>query len=80
MTPKNEWSPAQGPGAAPEQVPATQPRIAGSGADGRGEGASTPAARRAPSQGPVRTEPGGPGGEPSGHAIPPAPPTAVDEP
>jgi hypothetical protein len=67
MTPKNEWSPAQGPEAAPEQVPATQPRISGAGDDGRDQGTQE---LWAPSHGPTPSEPGGPGGEPSGHAVP----------
>ncbi len=59
------WNPADGPGPAPEQsIPAPSP-IHPDGTTERGTSALW-----APSQGPVRPETGGAGGEPEGHSSP----------
>jgi len=63
-TRKKAWSPSDGPGAAPQQLLPSATGLAGDG--------STERARRglwAPSEGPMRPEPGGPGGEPDGRTI-----------
>jgi hypothetical protein len=67
MTRKNAWSPTEGPGPAPQQQVPARTAVHGDGHDDRDEGLW------APSEGPVRTEPGGPGGETDGqaHVYPP---------
>jgi hypothetical protein len=62
------WSPADGAPTAPEQIPPTAREVHGDGSTDRDRGGLW-----APSEGPVRVDPGGPGGEPSGHARPPLP-------
>lgn len=62
MTRHHVWSPAEGPEASPEQIP-HRSGYSGSGEDGRASGLW------APSEGPVRSDPGGPGGEPDGKTI-----------
>ncbi len=73
MTRKRAWSPAEGPPAAAQQVPPHSFRVSGDGEDGRTRGLW------APSEGPVRSDPGGPGGEPDGHTIPRSGWTALNE-
>jgi hypothetical protein len=73
MTRKQAWSPADGPDAAPQQIPPHPPHVSGSGDDERRSGLW------APSEGPVRTDPGGPGGEPDGKTIPKPGRTALNE-
>jgi hypothetical protein len=63
MTPHHVWSPSEGPEAAPEQIPPHTAHVSGSGEDDRRSGLW------APSEGPVRSDPGGPGGEPDGKTI-----------
>lgn len=63
MIRKRAWSPAEGPPVAPRQIPARSGRYSGSGADDRASGLW------APSEGPVRSDPGGPGGEPDGRTV-----------
>jgi len=63
MVRKGAWSPAEGPPAAPQQIPARSGRVSGSGEDDREAGLW------APSEGPVRSDPGGPGGEPDGRTV-----------
>ena len=68
------WSPADGPGAAPQQKPHGAFRVNGDGTTERSShGLWTP------SEGPVRRDPGGPGGEPNGHTIPIPGRTALNE-
>ncbi len=63
------WSPAEGPGPAPQQMPPSCFRYSGDGNHDRADGELW-----APSEGPVRCDPGGPGGEPDGETvIPPRP-------
>ncbi len=62
---KRVWSPAEGPGAAPEQVPPSGHAVDGDGSTDRARGRGL----WAPSEGPVRADPGGPGGEPDGHTV-----------
>jgi hypothetical protein len=76
MTRKRAWSPADGPAAAPQQIPRAATRLFG---DGRTERARDDGGLWSPSEGPVRCDPGGPGGEPSGHAMPPPPRNALNE-
>jgi hypothetical protein len=64
MTPKHAWSPAEGPEAAPQQIPHRSGHVSGTGEDDRSAGLW------APSEGPVRSDPGGAGGEPDGHTVP----------
>ncbi len=63
MTWKSAWSPSEGPDAAPQQIPPRTGHVSGAGDDDRGGGLW------APSEGPVRSDPGGPGGEPDGKTI-----------
>jgi len=65
MTTTPAWSPADGPAAAPQQLPGPcSSHYSGSGdAENEHQGLVTP------SEGPMRTDPGGPGGEPDGHTI-----------
>jgi hypothetical protein len=63
MARKRAWSPAEGPPAAPQQIPARSGRVSGSGEDDRRGGLW------APSEGPVRCDPGGAGGEPDGRTV-----------
>jgi hypothetical protein len=73
MTRKHAWSPAEGPGAAPEQIPHRSGHVSGAGDDAR------IGRLWAPSEGPVRSEPGGPGGEPDGETISKRGRTALNE-
>ncbi|HSN13316.1 MAG TPA: hypothetical protein VLT61_01710 [Anaeromyxobacteraceae bacterium] len=73
MTRKNAWSPAEGPDAAPQQIPPHSGRVSGDGDDDRRRGLW------APSEGPVRSDPGGPGGEPDGKTISKPGRTALNE-
>ena len=73
MTRKHAWSPAEGPAAAPQQIPHRSGYVSGTGDTDR-EGALW-----APSNGPTRSDPGGPGGEPDGHTIPRPGRTALNE-
>jgi hypothetical protein len=63
MTRRNAWSPTEGPEAAPQQIPRRTGHVSGAGDDDRRTG------RWAPSEGPVRSDPGGPGGEPDGRTV-----------
>ena len=63
MNRKHAWSPADGPDAAPQQIPSRSGHVSGDGYDDRRTGLW------APSEGPVRNDPGGPGGEPDGKTI-----------
>jgi hypothetical protein len=74
MTRKHAWSPAEGPGAAPQQIPRRGGHVAGDGEDDRASGGLW-----APSEGPVRSDPGGAGGEPDGKTIPRPGRTALNE-
>ncbi len=60
MIRKSAWSPAEGAEAAPQQIPPRPGHVSGDGDDERRKGLW------APSEGPVRSDPGGPGGEPDG--------------
>jgi hypothetical protein len=73
MTPKHAWSPEEGPEAAPQQIPPRSGHVSGSGDDDRRGGLW------APTEGPVRSDPGGPGGEPDGKTIPRPGRTALNE-
>jgi hypothetical protein len=73
MTRKHAWSPEEGPEAAPQQIPPRERGVSGSGEDGRARGLW------APSEGPVRSDPGGPGGEPDGKTISKPGRTALNE-
>jgi len=73
MTRKHGWSPEEGPEAAPQQVPPRDHGVSGSGEDSRRS------ALWAPSEGPVRSDPGGPGGEPDGKTISNPGRTALNE-
>jgi hypothetical protein len=66
MPRRHAWSPSEGPDATRQQVPTRcSSHYAGDGATERArEGGLW-----APSEGPVRSDPGGPGGEPDGHTI-----------
>lgn len=68
------WSPADGPDASPLQDPGARTRVAGDGTTERSSHGLW-----APSEGPVRADPGGPGGEPNGHTIPIPGRTALNE-
>jgi hypothetical protein len=75
MTRKRAWSPADGPDAAPQQIPRAATRV-------RGDGSTDRAAEGnlwAPTEGPVRSDPGGPGGEPDGKTVPIPGRTALNE-
>ncbi len=58
------WSPAQGPPAAPQQIAPRIDRVQGDGGTGGSSGRLW-----VPSEGPVRSDPGGPGGEPDGRTL-----------
>ncbi|HEX9049100.1 MAG TPA: hypothetical protein VF841_01045 [Anaeromyxobacter sp.] len=73
MNRKIAWSPADGPDVSPEQIPSRSGRVSGSGDDDRRSGLW------APSEGPVRSDPGGPGGEPDGKTISKPGRTALNE-
>jgi hypothetical protein len=64
MTPRRAWSPADGPDAAPQQIPPRSGYLAGDGQTDRRGGTLW-----APTEGPMRPDPGGPGGEPDGRTI-----------
>lgn len=70
------WSPAHGPGVAPQQIPPGSGDFAlrGDGDTDRAHGGLW-----APSEGPYRHDPGGPGGEPNGRTIPIPGRTALNE-
>ncbi len=70
---KHAWSPAEGAGVAPQQIPPRSGRVSGGGDDDRGKGLW------APSEGPVRSDPGGPGGEPDGKTLSKPGRTALNE-
>lgn len=74
-TTKRAWSPASGPGVAPEQVPQRTGYVSGTGLDDRRRGGLW-----APSEGPVRANPGGAGGEPDGRTLSIPGRTALNEP
>ncbi len=74
MAKKRAWSPADGPPAAPQQIPHKASRLYGDGRTERAAGGLW-----APSEGPVRSDPGGPGGEPDGKTIPIPGRTALNE-
>jgi hypothetical protein len=76
MARKRAWSPADGADVAPQQVPHSAKRLHG---DGSTERARDDGGLWSPSEGPVRSDPGGPGGEPSGYAMPPGGTTALNE-
>ncbi len=61
---KRAWSPADGPDAAPQQRPKVGFEVFGDGSTERAH-----AGLWAPSGGPIRRDPGGPGGEPNGRTI-----------
>ncbi len=65
MTKTHAWSPAEGPAAAPQQIPGP----CSSHYSGSGESENEQRGLVAPTDGPVRSDPGGPGGEPDGHTI-----------
>jgi hypothetical protein len=58
---KRAWSPEDGPDAAPQQRPPVGFEAFGDGSTERSR-----AGLWTPSEGPVRRDPGGPGGEPNG--------------
>ena len=64
MTRTHAWSPSEGPEVAPQQIPGHTAHVTGTGDDDRRDGLW------APSEGPVRSDPGGAGGEPDGRAMP----------
>lgn len=70
---RGAWSPAEGPDAAPQQVPRRTGYVSGSGVDDRAQGLWVP------SEGPARSDPGGPGGEPDGKTISKPGRTALNE-
>ncbi len=74
MTRKHAWSPTEGPGAAPQQLLPCSAHVSGDGDEERLHGGLW-----APSEGPLRRDPGGPGGEPDGHTISKGGRTALDE-
>jgi hypothetical protein len=73
MRRKIAWSPADGPEAAPQQIPQRTGHVSGSGDDDRRGGLW------APTGGPTRSDPGGPGGEPDGKTISKPGRTALNE-
>jgi hypothetical protein len=73
MTRKHAWDPSEGPDAAPQQIVRRTGHVSGTGDDDRRTGLW------APSEGPVRADPGGPGGEPDGKTIPIPGRTALNE-
>ena len=64
MTRTIAWSPAEGPCPAPQQQPPSGFHYSGDGSHDRVAGELW-----APSEGPVRSDPGGPGGEPDGETV-----------
>jgi hypothetical protein len=68
------WTPSYGPGPAPQQRIPSAPGLAGDGRTQRAEGGLW-----ATTEGPMRSEPGGPGGEPNGRTIPIPGWTALNE-
>jgi hypothetical protein len=58
------WNPADGPGAAPQQILPAPSHV-----DARGRVVRGPGAPWTPSEGPCRPETGGAGGEPDGRTI-----------
>jgi hypothetical protein len=64
MTRKNAWTPLEGPGSAPQQQVPARIGVHGDGHADREDGGLW-----SPSEGPVRADPGGPGGEPDGHTV-----------
>ena len=76
MTKKRAWSPADGPDASPLQIPRAARRLHG---DGSTERARDDGSLWSGSEGPMRVDPGGPGGEPSGSAMPPPANTGLNE-
>jgi hypothetical protein len=73
VTRKHAWSPAEGPEAAPQQIPQRSGYVSGDGEDDRSHGLW------APSSGPTRSDPGGAGGEPDGKTVPRPGRTALNE-
>jgi hypothetical protein len=75
MNRKRAWTPADGAGAHPSQIPQQGSRMYGDGSTdrARGQGLWTP------SEGPVRSDPGGAGGEPDGKTVPIPGRTALNE-
>ena len=67
------WSPAEGPPAAPQQRVPVGTEVRGDGSTQRAEFGLW-----APSEGPMRYDPGGAGGEPDGETIPIPGRTALD--
>ncbi len=65
MTKTRAWSPADGPSAAPQQIPGP----CSSHYSGDGDTERSHRGLWTPADGPTRTDPGGPGGEPDGHTI-----------
>ena len=64
MTRKSAWSPSEGPCPSPQQQPPACFYYSGDGTHDRAEGELW-----APSEGPSRSDPGGPGGEPDGETL-----------
>jgi hypothetical protein len=75
MTKRRAWSPADGPDAAPQQIPHVARRLFGDGTTERARDGGLWAG----SEGPMRSDPGGAGGEPSGSAQPPPANTGLNE-
>jgi hypothetical protein len=71
---KPVWSPAEGAGTAPQQRPRVGTEVFGDGSTQRAQGGLW-----APSEGPMRYDPGGAGGEPNGRALPIKGWTALNE-
>jgi hypothetical protein len=74
MTRKHAWSPAEGPDAAPQQKVPPSTHYSGDGDEERTHGGLW-----APTEGPSRVDPGGPGGEPNGRTVPRPGRTALNE-
>ena len=72
---RGAWSPADGPDAAPQQRVRARTEVFGDGSTERAQ----QGALWAPSEGPMRYDPGGPGGEPNGRTIPIPGRTALNE-
>ena len=64
MTRTIAWSPTEGPCPAPQQQPPSCFQYSGDGSHDRVDGELW-----SPSEGPVRSDPGGPGGEPDGETV-----------
>ncbi len=77
---KKPWNPGEGPGVAPEQIPGGHGHLRSDGAVSHDDGERP---LWAPSEGPARTEPGGPGGGPDGRGpddrAPPQATTSTNE-